>query len=323
MMGHAGIYTQTLRRLFLILLGFGLLTLPLAAVVVERIVIKVNDEIITQYEIDQRDQEMRKEYASAGKAIPYNFRQQVTDQLINEKLVDELTKKEGIFVTQIEVEAEINSFVKERGMDLNALKDGLRRDGTTYEAFYEQMRKQILMNKLFSKGAIVSAASVNPSEQEIQDFYQKHAPDEFHLMWLYISLPPGATFAQRNAAEPKIKNVETALAQNPWSFATVAAANADRWRDYGFVLPDPDLPKYLIPAFSRLQWNGQVFSFRVVDEIPGFAGFHALLLVNKRRVALDKVRDLLESAVRREKRAEAVNTWLAGLRKDASVIYMP
>jgi len=310
-------YMRALR----LVLGLGLLALPLGAVIVERVAIKVNDDIITQYDITQLEQDMRTEFQRSGRAIPANFRQQVTDQLVNDRLVAQLAKKEGIIVTQIEVEERINYMMKAQSMDADTFKASLAREGVQYDSFYEQMKKKITMQKLFSKSAI--SASVSASDAEIEALYRKYAPEEFHLMHMYIPLAPQANFTQRGAAEEKIKKVEAALAQNPWSFGNTAAANNVTWRDWGWVLPGPDLPKYLIPAFTQLTWSGQIFSYRVVNEIPGFPGFHSLLLVNKRKVALDTVRDRLAAVVREEKLNEAIDGWLATLRKDAAIVYVP
>ena len=310
-----------IRRALWLVCGVVLPVLPFSAAIVERIAIKVNEEIVTQYEITQMEQEMRTELQRTGKPVPANFKQKVNEQLVNDRLVEQLAKKEGIMVSRVEVDERMNLLMRAQSMDPATFREGLAREGLTYESFYEQMRKKMIMQKLFNKSPV--AASITASDAEIEALYQKYAPEEFHIMHLYISLPPGASFAQRNDREQKIKNVETALAQNPWGFAQVAAANADMWRDWGFVLPGPDLPQYLIPAFSRLQWGGQVFSYRVVNEIPGFPGFHALLLANKRRVALDTVRDRLSAVIREEKLNDAIETWLASLRKEASIIYMP
>ncbi|MDR2734361.1 MAG: SurA N-terminal domain-containing protein [Spirochaetota bacterium] len=302
-------------------LGFLLCALPLAAVIVEKVAIKVNDEIITLYEISQADMEMRQALQRQGRAIPGDFRQQVNDQLINERLISQLAKKEGIIVTQMEVDDYINNILRRQSMDVEAFKTSLAREGMTYESFYEQIKKQIVMQKLFGKNSL--ASSINVTEEEVNALYQKLALEEWRIMHMYISLPPGANFTLRNAREETIKKVEAALAQNPWNFANIAAANkADMYRDFDYLLPGPDIPKYLIPAFNKLQWNGQVFNVRVVDEIPGFPGFHSYLLVDKRRAPLAKVRDRVEALARSEKENSAIESWLEQMRKGAAIVYM-
>jgi parvulin-like peptidyl-prolyl isomerase len=235
--------------------------------------------------------------------------------------VEQLARREGIMVSRVEVDERVNLLMRAQSMDPDSFWNRLSREGISQETFREQLRKQLVMQKLFSRNPV--SATITVTDAEIEALHRRVAPEEFHIMHLYVSLPPGASFAQRAEREQKISNVETALAQNPWNFARVAAANADIWRDWGFVLPSPDLPAYLFPAFSRLQRNGQVFSFRVVNEIPGFPGFHALMLVNKRRVALDAVRDRLEAMIREEKLNESIEAWLTTLRRDASIVHMP
>lgn len=291
------------------------------AVIVEKIAIKVNDEIITQAEITQREQEVVAEYARAKRQVPGNLRQFVTDQLINDRLITQLAKKEGVIVGHAEVEDRIKRILKSQSMDLDSFKSSLAGEGISYDMFYEQTRKKMVMQKLFYKTP--GAAAITPDDREIEDFYRKNAPQEMHLMHLYVSMPVGASFAVRNAKERQIKAIEAALAANPWGFAAVAAANAEVWRDWGYVLPGPDLPKYLYPAFSKLTYKGQVFSFRVVNEIPGFPGFHALMLADKRQVALDKVRDRISSAVYENKLNDALEAWILSLRKGAAIVNMP
>ncbi|HPH03477.1 MAG TPA: SurA N-terminal domain-containing protein [Spirochaetota bacterium] len=298
-----------------------LVAVHLQAVIVEKIAIKVNDEIITQAEIIVREQEILAEFARAQKQPPPNLRQFVTDQLVNDRLITQLAKKEGVIVGHAEVEERIKRILKGQSTDLETFKANLVREGISYDAFYEQTRKKIVMQKLFFKSP--GASAITPDDREIEDFYKKNAPQEMHLMHCYVSVPVGASFAVRNAKERQIKAIETALAANPWGFAAVAAANSEMWRDWGYVLLGPDIPKYLLPAFSKLTYKGQVFSFRVVNEIPGFPGFHALFLVDKRQVALDKVRDRISSYVYEEKLNDALEAWILSLRKGATIITMP
>jgi hypothetical protein len=61
----------------------------------------------------------------------------------------------------------------------------------------------------------------------------------------------------------------------------------------------------------------------VVNEIPGFPGFHALFLADKRQVALDKVRDRISSAVYEDKLNDALEAWILSLRKGATIVTMP
>jgi len=312
---------QKIKNLCMGCLAFALCALPLAAVIVEKVAIKVNDEIVTLYEISQMEQEMRQALQRQGRGVPADFKQQVNDQLINDRLIAQLAKKEGIIVTQMEVDDYINNILRRQSMDVESFKTGLAREGMTYESFYEQIKKQIVMQKLFSKNSIASSLSV--TEEEVNALYQKLGMEEWRIMHMYISLPPGASFTVRNAKEETIKKVEAALAQNPWNFMNIAAANkADIYRDWDYLLPGPDVPKYLIPAFNKLQWNGQIFSVRVVDEIPGFPGFHSWLLVDKRRAPLAKVRDRVESLARSEKENSAIESWLAQVRKGAAIVYM-
>jgi len=313
---------QRIRNTLAVFLAIALCALPLAAVIVEKVAIKVNDEIITLYEIAQTEMEMRQAFQRQGRGIPADFKKQVNEQLINERLISQLAKKEGIIVTQMEVDDYVNNILRRQSMDVETFKASLAREGMTYESFYDQIKKQIVMQKLFAKNSLAAAVSV--TDEEVNALYQKLALEEWRIMHMYISLPPGANFTARNAKEEVIKKVEAALAQNPWNFANIAAANkVDMWRDFDYLLPGPDVPKYLIPAFNKLQWNGQTFSVRVVDEIPGFPGYHAYLLVDKRRAPLAKVRDRVESLARSEKENTAIESWLTQVRKGAAIVYMP
>ena len=304
----------------IIALGLALGTaMALPAAVVEKIAIKVNDEIITLFEINQREQEARVEIQRSQRAWPADLRQYAIDQLVNDRLVAQLAKKEGVLVTRVEIEERINRLLKGRGMNLDDFKAALVQEGSNYDAFYEQTKQRITMQKLFNKSPI--AKNLTPGDAEIEAFYRKAAPQEYHVLHCYVSLPVNASFAVRNAKERVIKNIETAVAANPWGFAGIAAANAEMWKDFGFILPGPDMPKYTYPAFS-LQ-PGQTRSFRVVNEIPGFPGFHLVFLAGKRPVALNAVRDRISSMVYEEKLNAALEDWVKTLRKDALVIVMP
>ena len=94
-----------MKRTFLALAVFGAsLALP-AAELVERIVARVNDRLITQSEYDRRLSVALK--AARSSADPAKLRAQILEDMIREKLLDERAKEMAVAATDEEVEAAV------------------------------------------------------------------------------------------------------------------------------------------------------------------------------------------------------------------------
>lgn len=295
-----------------------LLLMPVAvqAVIVEKVAARVDSQVITLFDVRQKTAELRDMYRSIRRPVPADIQKQALDKLINEQLVLLQAKQEGIVVTDLMVKQQVDDMLKARAWTLDMLKTELAKQGMDLTKLQEQLRRQLMLKQLFKKkkGDI---GDIKPTQKEIQDFYNQNAPVEKRVMHLYIRLNPGTGFIARDKIEKRITAVENGLKQNRWQFLALGGRYADAVKDYGYLVPKRELPKYLFPAFSLN--NGQLRSFRVTTELPAYPGYHALFIAGERRMPLDKVRDVIERRLQEQKFNDALEKWVKKLRSSANI----
>ena len=170
------------KLIFLLLLALPL-AIPLARAgeqeLLDRVVAVVNDEVITQAELDTFlrpvYQQYTKEYSGAELAKMIDeVRQKILSQMIEDKLVYQEAVAQGIEVKDEEVDKEFSLFKSkmEKPEELDAL---LEREGLTMKALRERLKKQAMVRQLQDR-EIRSKVIVSPTE--VENFF-KNNPDQF------------------------------------------------------------------------------------------------------------------------------------------------
>jgi parvulin-like peptidyl-prolyl isomerase len=137
-----------LPRSALLLLG---LSLPLgAAEVVERIVARVNDRLITHSEFEKRvDAASRSPQAPAD---PAQVRQDVLKDLIQEKLLEDRARELNVAATDEEVENAVERIKRQYNLATDAEFDAaLRESNITRDDLKKQMRQTITLQKVIGR----------------------------------------------------------------------------------------------------------------------------------------------------------------------------
>lgn len=128
-----------------------LLTIPytLKAEVVNRILANVGDKIITSYDIQSIDNAQYKKILDIDDDDLRNetiktYTEQVLDFLINQYLVEIAAAREGIKVTDQEVELAINDILVRNNLDIKQLEESILAEGVTFSKYRYQLKNEIL-----------------------------------------------------------------------------------------------------------------------------------------------------------------------------------
>lgn len=140
------------RKTFLVILIIGLLLLAYYKKSLF-IAATVNSTPITNFELLSR--------------INQQFRTQMLDQMINEKLITEEARKNGVVVTHQEIAQKITQLESNVG-GAQMLDTLLEQQGQTRDSLKSQLAIQLSIEKLYAKDATVSA-------QEVEDFIAQNA----------------------------------------------------------------------------------------------------------------------------------------------------
>lgn len=191
------------------------------AEVVDRIVATVNDEIVLLYDLDQTI----KPYVDRIKTSNYSYekerqmlfkiREDALNMLIERKLADQEIKRYKISVSPQEINNAIERMKKTRLITDEELRRELSRRGLTLEKYRNQIKEQILREKLISRE--VKSKIVITSE-DIQAYYQNHQDEysgkkKYHLRNIIMKVPGDADEAEKSRILKKIEAVLDKLKQ--------------------------------------------------------------------------------------------------------------
>ncbi len=247
----------------------------LANVPLNHIVAVVNNDVILQSELDNRERLVIEQLQKQDAQLPPRdiLRKQVLDRLILENLQLQIAERSGIRVDDETLNANLRSMAKQNGMTLTEFRDILEKDGFDYVAFREEFRNQIIMNKIRQQ---MVENRVQVSEQEVDNLLASAAEfndqsREYHLLHILVSLPEAASPEQIQAAKKRAEDILARL-KGGADFKQVAIAESDSqtaldggdlgWRKTG------QLPSFFSDVVGQLK-PGQIS-----DLIRTPSGFH-------------------------------------------------
>jgi len=290
---------------------------------VDRIVAKVNDDIITLSDLNREMAQIRQDLASkyAGEQLEReikNAESQVLDELIRQKLLLQKANELGAFGNvDVQVSAAIQNIMKENNIpDMQALETALGAQGMTLRGF-----REILKNRMITQSLVQEFVSsrITLLSQEIDKYYRDHAadfttPEEVSLSEILI--PPGDN---EKEAEARAMDLYSRLRQGE-SFATLAAqyskgptaAKGGSIGSYVTGKLNPDLAK----AIANVR-EGDVTTVQKIKE--GFM----ICRVDARKPAtvkpLAEVRDGIRNRIWEQKFNPEYERFVAQLKEDAYI----
>ena len=298
------------------------LTLPLTAwaeaVVFDRILVKINDDIITQFELDE---EMRPVMVQIkGRTLSQKqqeqleeMRRQSLEKMINDKLLAQEIIRYEINVPDEMVEAEIENARDKRGMTDEEFADALTQEGLTMDDFRNRLRGVIEKREVLSY-AVHSKVLVTDSE--IQEEYERRRDDYVleKMVELAIILLPSDVGAL---------DVKQSILDEDLTFAEAAAKysvgpGADKGGSIGEVNWS-DLADDWTESLIGVEEGG-------VSAPITVQGRDALLsptqIFENRLVPIEEVRDDIFERLMDEKREKNFNDYFEKLKQRSVIVYM-
>lgn len=247
------------------------------------IVAIVNSELVTAGEVELRIQRVKQEAARTGARLPPDavLRQQITNALIDERVLVTYARDLGVKVDPAEVDRAIANIAAQNKIPLDQLRDRLQREGIDYGRFRDNLRDQIAVERVRERDVV---ARIQPTDREIDALIDKQraaagASIEYNIAQVLVTVPEGASDAV--VAERKAR-AESALAKVKAGepFAQVALemsedANRSKGGEIG-MRPAEKLPDVFVEAVRPLE-PGQVSP----TLLRTGAGFHVIKLVDK------------------------------------------
>ncbi|RJP54877.1 MAG: hypothetical protein C4549_09190 [Deltaproteobacteria bacterium] len=313
---------QILILFFILSFSISCLNLKAAAETIDRVVAIVNGEVITLTELNEavsftlKDTEGTINFDGAEKD-PAEIKRKVLDRLIDNKLIEQETKKMGIVVYEKEIDNALENIQKENSISRKELVEKLESKGLSLEKYKEQikrgMEKMMLVNREIKSRVVVN-------EDELRKYYTENMDSfkvitEVRVQHILLSIPP-------NADEAKIKDV--------YEKARELLVKLSNKEDFG-KLAEMYSQDISLDSGGDMGWfkRGEVTPFlekvvfslkvgEVSDIIRSGLGLHIVKLMDRKEEGVrpfEEVRDEIKDTIYVKKVEKEFKEWSEGLRK--------
>ena len=316
-----------------------------ADTIVEEIVARVNNEIITRSEYirsrEQLKQEIQQQSPANADRLFGEKQRDVLRDLVDQQLLLQKGKDLGI-TGDTELIKKLDEMRKQ--MNLSSMEDlekAAEAQGASYEEFKQNLRNQIITQRVIGQ-EVGSHLSMNKDEE--LKFYNEHKdemeqPEQVRLSEILIApkAPPATTGPDGKPQPPSQAETEAALAaaeakakdlleqlRKGESFEDLAKKNSD-----GPSAKDGGDLSYFKRGILAKELEDKVFAMKAgetTDAIRTKQGF-VILKVTERQEAgvpsLKEVEPRIQDALYMQKLQPALRAYLTKLREEAFIDYKP
>ena len=201
-------------------------TRALGVVPLDRVLVVVNDEAITQWDLAEQRRVMLSQLKASNIAPPPAdvLDKQVLERLVAERALLQFAKETGIRVDDTTVERTILRVAEENKVKPDEFRKLLEREGIAYSNYREDIRRQIIVQRVREREV---DSKVQVSDAEVDNYLATLAAqggeDEYMISHIYVTVPEQAT---PEAVNERRQRAQQALAEvnAGKDFAAVAAS---------------------------------------------------------------------------------------------------
>jgi len=306
-----------------------LCTSPVSAETVDRIVAVVDDDVITQSELNRafapyaESIEQSFKGADLEEALRQNkeaFLQSMIDQMLIER---EIKKAQPPInpVTDEEIMIVINDMLKRNKASMQEYQARLAAEGMTLERVKKDIHRQLMRMRLFRREV---QSRILVTDEEIGRYYDEHREDyegkeAVRIKQIFLPAPAQGDETTRHNARQMAGQLRDRIA-NGEQFEMIAARysrapGADQGGDIGFIEKGIILPEVERVAFSLE--IGQIS-----DVIESEVGMHLISVVDRRGAGLKPLTDVrneIKAKIEEEKVAKKYDEWIDEVRKKSFI----
>ncbi|MDH5425127.1 MAG: peptidylprolyl isomerase [Gammaproteobacteria bacterium] len=258
----------------------------------DTILVEINNQIITESELQKRITELRKQILRSKKSAPSRsqLRAKVLDRMVLDALQIERASQYGINLKDAELNSRIENIARQNKISVSGLRNQLIKEGVSFDDFREQVKRATIIARV-QKALVFDDIKV--SDSEIKQFLQrqKKAGDKdsrYHLSRILISVPEDV---DSNVLQQARKKAETVLARlkNGEAFDKLAIelSNGQKALEGGDLgwRAATELPSLYVATVNKLKAGD------VSDIIHTPSGFHILKFhasENSKRVIIEE-----------------------------------
>ena len=289
--------------------------------VLERILAVVNDEIITEQDLQlvmapviaqYRTTYTGQEFEDKAKRARHEF----LDKVIEDKLILSEAKRRQVIVNDSEVD-EMMTDVRNKFPSHEVFLNVISQQALTEKKLWNRFRDQLMTQKLVNF-EVKSKVSVSPGE--VSDYYKAH-PEEFsqgdraHLQHILIRTSTRTEEEAKTLADSLEDQLKGGKAfedlAKDYSEGSEAKEGGDMgWMERGQLLGEIDT---------------KVFSLNegeITSPIKSSLGYHIFKVVERQKSStkpLTEVRDAIQDKIFKDKLRDRLDKWIGDLKKNAYI----
>lgn len=284
----------------------------------------VNDTVITKQAFEREVQIFTERMERQGRTIGQMqvpvIRSEILDNMIDQELLYQESRKAKIQVDPAEVEQQYAAII-ERFPNEEAFSAALEKLHMNTADVRNQIERKLAIDQLLEDRI---AQNIQVSETEIRSFYDSH-PDQFQepeqvkASHILIKVDSDADQAQKDEAYSKIEKIHVE-AEEGKDFAELAqryseGPSKDRGGDLGYFQRGT-----MVKPFEEAAFGLKVDEVSDIVETP--FGYHIIKVYDRkpsRTVPFDEVQPQIDNHLRQQKMRGEIESYLETLEKSAEI----
>lgn len=265
------------------------------AMMLDRVLVVVNDDIITLGEFQAAMDSMRDNLASAGEQMPPEnvLEEKVLEQLVFEKLLQLHAVETGINVTDAMLDLAMENLAQQNNMSVQQVMEQLRKDGINEEDFKQSVKNQLLVQRVIERDVKQSITVLDSEVDGVIGGISRQQPDRiYNISNIQLAVSEDASAEELEKARQRGIELRQSIIQGKVSFEAAAkqfsqAENAGDGGVLGWKKAD-QLPTLFSDALKNMNQG------EISQPLVSPAGIHLLKLNETRggskQVLVDQTR---------------------------------
>ena len=277
---------------------------PAAAEEINRIVLRVNDEILTLHDYEARKAEEISTILASQRLDQAQRQEQleqvgkmVMQSMFSEMLLLSFADQQSIRITDADVNESVSQLMERQGIENRAqLREALARSGMTMEQLQDNARRELLWQQVVGRHV---QSKVEIGEEELRAYYRNHQ-DEFRIpekRWLKEVIVLEASGLESAELRRVAGEIHDALVAGGELEEVV-----EPYRENGTTTGVVDLEwlraEELEASLSEAAWALSPGEYSQPIEARG--GYHILLVEDMREAGMKSLSEVQEIIMRRE-----------------------
>lgn len=190
-----------------------------ATELVDRIVAVVNEDVLLLSELNRELRPYVERVRAAGfdsvqeNQRLFQIREEILDQMINQKLTDQEVERNRIFVSEKEVDNTIERIKEANFYTEEDMRRMMAESGLEMEAYRQRIREQILRSKLVNREV---KSKIVITQEDIRKHYEAHperygGEKRYHLHNIMMAGTAGMDPAAKRAARERMEKIRESL----------------------------------------------------------------------------------------------------------------